>query len=110
MLSDHLLPEESRCILSYLAQRANWMHGGAYPALQTIGDAVGFSVSKVKRALKPTITRGWLRPVRRGLGMTNLYILTADRRLVEAVERVQRILKHRREATRAKRLTWVEGP
>jgi hypothetical protein len=91
MLGDHLLPEGTRCILSYLAQRANWLDGGAYPGRQTIGDAVGFSISKVKRSLKSAITRGWLRPVRRGLGKTNLYILTADPRLVEAVETLQRI-------------------
>ena len=100
MLADHLLPEPTRCILSYFAHRVNWSTGGAYPSRQTIGDALGFSVSKVKRWLKPAFERGWLRCIRRGRGKTNLYILTADPKLVDAIETVQRILKDRRDAQR----------
>jgi hypothetical protein len=101
MLADHLLPEETRCILSYLVHRASWKDGGAYPGLQTIGDSVGFSVSKVKRWIKLAYARGWLKRVRRGRGRTNVYILTADPKLVDAIETVQRILKDRREVRRA---------
>jgi hypothetical protein len=101
MLADHLLPEETRCILSYILHRANWKDGGAYPGLQTIGDAVGFSVSKVKRWIRPAFTRGWLRRIRRGRGRTNIYLLSADAKLVDDIETVQRIFKERRDIRRA---------